>query len=285
VLVAHELRLFALLADKPLSLDEICVAKNLARRPAHTLLAVATSLGLLCLRDGCYALTPLAEDYLLEDSPTYFGGNFDGALGTYPVWSPASLKQAVLTDVPQGLFASAEDPFKASAWQAEQARGFTRWMHSVSMGPALAWPDAVDLTQHRVMLDIGGGSGAHCIGALRRWSHLRAVVLDAPAVCEVAQEFAAQYGLQERLSTTVCDFWTDPFPSADLHFYSHIFHDWTPEKCRFLARKSFGALEPGGRIIIQEMLFNDDRTGPTVLSAWIIRHGEDFPRLTTCYIV
>jgi hypothetical protein len=23
----------------------------------------------------------------------------------------------------------------------------------------------------------------------------------------------------------------------------------------------------------------------TVLSAWIIRHGEDFPRLTTCYIV
>ena len=24
---------------------------------------------------------------------------------------------------------------------------------------------------------------------------------------------------------------------------------------------------------------------PTVLSAWIIRHGEDFPRLTTCYIV
>lgn len=23
----------------------------------------------------------------------------------------------------------------------------------------------------------------------------------------------------------------------------------------------------------------------TVLTAWIVRHGEDFPRLTTCYIV
>lgn len=23
----------------------------------------------------------------------------------------------------------------------------------------------------------------------------------------------------------------------------------------------------------------------TVLSVWIVRHGEDFPRLTTCYIV
>ena len=23
----------------------------------------------------------------------------------------------------------------------------------------------------------------------------------------------------------------------------------------------------------------------TILSAWVVRHGEDFPRLTTCYIV
>ena len=262
VLVAHELKLFALLADKPLSLEEICTAKNLARRPAHTLLAVATSLGLLRLNDGHYALTPLAEDYLLEDSPTYFGGSFDVALKLSSVWSPASLKQAVLTDSPQGPFASTEDPFKASAWQAEQARSFTRWMHGISIGSALAWPDVVDLAPYRVMLDVGGGSGAHCIGALRRWPHLRAMVLDNPAGCEVAQEFAVQYGLQERLSTTVGEFWTDPFPPADLHFYGMIFHDWTPEKCRFLARKSCGALAPGGRIIVHESLFNEERTGP-----------------------
>jgi trans-aconitate methyltransferase len=134
------------------------------------------------------------------------------------------------------------------------------------MAPALVWPDVVDLAPYQVMLDIGGGSGAHCIDALSRWPHLRAVVLDAPAVCDVAREFAIHYGLQERLSTTACDFWTDAFPPADLHFYSQIFHDWPPEKCRFLARKSFGALEPGGRIIVQEMLFNDDRTGPFAMA-------------------
>jgi len=267
VLVAHELKLFALLADKPLSLDEICAAKHLARRPAHAPLAVATALGLLRLQDGHYALTPLAEDSLLEDSPTYFGGAFDGMLGLASVYLPTSLKQAVLTDSPQGPFSGAEDPFKASAWQAEQARSFTRWMHGISIGSALAWPDMVDLAPYRVMLDVGGGSGAHCIGALSRWSHLRAVVLDALAVCEVAQEFAIQYGLQERLSTAVGDFWTDPFPPADLHFYGMIFHDWPPEKCRILARKSFGALESGGRIIVHEMLFNEDRTGPFAVAA------------------
>jgi hypothetical protein len=84
------------LADKPLSLEEICAAKNLARRPAHALLAVATAPGFLCLTDGRHTLPPLAEDYLLEDSPTYFGGAFDGMLGIYSVYPPTFLKQAVL---------------------------------------------------------------------------------------------------------------------------------------------------------------------------------------------
>ena len=28
-----------------------------------------------------------------------------------------------------------------------------------------------------------------------------------------------------------------------------------------------------------------DQGAATVLSAWIVRHNEDFPRLTTCFIV
>jgi hypothetical protein len=34
VLVAYQLQLYSLLADKPASLDEICQAKGLKRRPA-----------------------------------------------------------------------------------------------------------------------------------------------------------------------------------------------------------------------------------------------------------
>ncbi|MGO9060901.1 MAG: methyltransferase dimerization domain-containing protein [Candidatus Binataceae bacterium] len=52
VFVAHELKFFELLADKPLTLEEICKAKELTPRPAHTLLAVCTSIGLMALRDG-----------------------------------------------------------------------------------------------------------------------------------------------------------------------------------------------------------------------------------------
>jgi len=36
--------------------------------------------------------------------------------------------------------------------------------------------------------------------------------------------------------------------------------------------------------ILRSRLTTAKGTG-TVLSVWIVRHGEDFPRLTTCYIV
>ena len=47
-----------------------------------------------------------------------------------------------------------------------------------------------------------------------------------------------------------------------------IFHDWPPDRGRMLARKSFQSLPPGGRIVIHEMLFNNDRTGPFPVAAF-----------------
>jgi hypothetical protein len=62
--------------------------------------------------------------------------------------------------------------------------------------------------------------------------------------------------------------WNDSYPEADLHFYGMIFHDWPADQCRFLARKSFESLPSGGRIIVHEMLFNTERTGPFGVAAF-----------------
>ena len=104
------------------------------------------------------------------------------------------------------------------------------------------------------MLDIGGGSGAHAIGATQRWPALQAIVLDVPPVCEVAQGIIERHGLQDRIKTQVFDYWKDSLPSADLHFYSLSYQNWTLEKCRVLTQKSFESLKSGGRIIIHETL-------------------------------
>jgi 16S rRNA G966 N2-methylase RsmD len=111
-------------------------------------------------------------------------------------------------------------------------------MHGISMGPGLAWPEFADLSGHHLMLDVCGGSGAHSIGAVTRWSQLRAIVLDMPSVCEVADEFIRKHSLEDRIETFSGEMWEEPFPAADLHFYSNIFHDWPKEKGGFLTANS-----------------------------------------------
>jgi hypothetical protein len=266
VLVAYDLKLFPLLAEHPCTLLQICTALNIAPRAAQAFLSVCTAMGLVRARDGTYSLTPTSEAYLLETSPAYFGGYLDLLIATNALVSVENVKKAVLTNTAQ-VYGTGE-LFKSHEEQAALARAFTRAMHGHSMSAALAWPSRMDLSECRLMLDVGGGSAAHAIGAAQRWPDLRAIVLDIAPVCEVALEFIAQHGLQGRIATQVGDIWTDPFPAADLHFYSDIYHDWPPEKCRFLTRKSFESLAHGGRLLIHEIVFDDDKAGPFAAAAY-----------------
>jgi precorrin-6B methylase 2 len=51
-----------------------------------------------------------------------------------------------------------------------------------------------------VILDVGGGSGAHSIGAVTVWPHLKALVLDQEPVCAIAREFMEKYRAADRIS-------------------------------------------------------------------------------------
>ena len=269
VLAAHRLKLFPLLAAEPRTLPDVCAALGIKPRPAQAILATASALGFARFVDGSWSLTPLGEKYLLETSPTYMGSWWDIVIDhVSDGFSYDPVERAVLTDAQQ-LF-QGEHVFRTLAEQAEMARAFTRAMHSIAVAPAQAWPDVIDLSGCQLMLDVGGGTGAHSIGAVTRWPQLRAVVLDIPPVCEVASEVIAEQSLQDRIEARPGDMFGDPFPEADLHFYSDVYHDWSREKAVFLTRKSFESLPPGGRIVVHEMLFDDDKTGPFATAAFNI---------------
>ena len=73
LLLAHRLKIFALLADNPSTLTEICNAVKINQRPAEAVLTVATALGCLTLQAGPDAPTTVAEASLAERTPNHFG--------------------------------------------------------------------------------------------------------------------------------------------------------------------------------------------------------------------
>jgi len=260
LLVAHDLRLFPALSRGPRTAAQMATELGIASRPAEALLCVAEAQGFVESTNGLYRLTSLAEDYLLPESPTYYGGMLDLRIATSSTNSLDALKRAVLNDAAPAY--GGGGIFESHAANVGRAETFTRAMHSRSIAAALAWPQLLDLSGNRVMLDVAGGSGAHSIGAALAWPNLNAVIFDIEQVCAIAEQYVKEEGLSERISTRVGDMWRDSLPSADLHFYSNIYHDWPPEKCSFLTRKSFDALPPGGRLVVHEMLYDDDKKGP-----------------------
>jgi cyclopropane fatty-acyl-phospholipid synthase-like methyltransferase len=264
--VAHQLRLFSLLAKEPRTAAELSDAMKIALRPTNALVSTCAALGLLSSREQRFELTPVARTYLLEDSPYYIGAFIELEIGNADTFRIETVKKAVLTDKSQVY--SGEELFKSNDAQTELARIFTKAMHAHSAAAAQVWPSAIDLSDCHQLLDIGGGSGVHAIGAALRWRHLKAVIFETPTVCPIAQEYIARAGLHERVKTYAGDFWTDPFPVSDAHFYADVYHDWPPNQGRYLARKSYDSLPVGGRIILHEMLFNHEKTGPLTAAGY-----------------
>jgi hypothetical protein len=94
------------------------------------------------------------------------------------------------------------------------------------------------------------------------------VVFDRDAeTLNIAQAFIEQYGVRERVRTQMGDMLNEPFPLADLHLFSAIYHHWSPERGRVLTAKSFDSLPSGGRIIIHERPYEEARRGPLAVVA------------------
>lgn len=260
---ACELDLFARLSGTDgHSVDELAELLGLDRRPAELLITACASIGLLERRDGRYVNSALAEDFLVPGKAYHFGGwvhMLDRRL--YPAWG--RLTEAVRTNRPtswnpdeQAHIFDSEDPeLLALFWEA---------MHSLSTLTARELGAHVDLSASASLLDVGGGSAAYDIELCRRYPNLRATVFDLPQVCDIASSKIVAAGYENRIAVASGDFLTDPeLPAGhDVVLLSMIMHDWTQEQDKALLRKCFAALPSGGRIVISELLVNDEKTGP-----------------------
>jgi O-methyltransferase domain len=260
LLTAHKLKIFGLFEADSLTVSEAANRLNIPIRPMEILLTTLAAQRFLSKTGERFSLEAMARNYCLESSPTYLGGMLDFAVATHSMCTVENLERCARAD--RSLAYGSGEMFQEHAEQIARARVFTDAMHSQSMAPAMVWPKRVDLSDHEVMLDIAGGSGAHSIGALTLWPKLRASVFEMAPVSGFVSEYAEKYRLSDRLGAVSGDMWNDAYPQADLHFYSQVYHDWPPEKCRFLTEKSFAALPSGGRIIIHELLLDSDKSGP-----------------------
>ena len=239
------------------------------------LLNALVMVGLLEKRAGRFRNSPVAQAYLMRSSATFLGPFLD-LVDTICVTSLDDLCERVKHGP---ATPSPETDFSAEALWAEVTRASAGWVKGF-VGPQVAAIVAglPEFPAFRRMLDLGGGHGLFALYFVEAHPNMTAVVFDRPAVLAVAENFAGEYALQDRVSMMAGDYLTDAIGSG----YDFIWacstlnfarHDLDP-----LITKIHEALNPGGVFISFQDGLTHERTWPAVMLGHLgdmLRTGRD----------
>jgi len=114
------------------------------------------------------------------------------------------------------------------------------------------------------VIDIACGSGVWGIAVAEADPEARVTAQDFPAMLAVTREYLKRHGVEQQFDflpgdLNMVDLGQDQY---DLALVGNIVHSEGERSSRNLLQRVYRALRPGGRVVIIEVLPNDDRTGP-----------------------
>lgn len=251
LLTAVELNVFTVLGLEGLESEEAAERVGADPRALDRLLNVLTGLGLVRKDGGLFRNTEAAQRYLNATSPEFLSG-LSYTNNVFASW--ATLTEAVRRGA-RVRDRGERDPAATHA--------FIEAMHRRARGGAEALAKALDLSGARRMLDVGGGSGVYSMAFCRANPELEAVILDLPQVTPLTRSYVAGEGLSGRVTAQDGDYHEAGFGQGfDFILFSAVAHINSVEENRALIRRAAKALNPGGRVAVQDFLMDEDRVSP-----------------------
>jgi SAM-dependent methyltransferase len=237
--------------------ERLAKGAGISERGAQALLDGLTGLGFLELREGAYRNTPEAAAFLVEGSPAYFGAFARVMLGHLNEWQ--ALPETVRTGAPAltETLDVADNPFwdelvpAIAPLQVPSAQIAAERLRLADAGPVS-------------IVDVGGGSGIFSAIWLGVNPVAHSTQIDWPPVNAIARRLVAERGVADRFTSIDGDFHTTDFGTSeyDVGVYSHIAHQEGPEDNVAIFTKFRRALKPGGTLVINDFVVDDDRAGP-----------------------
>jgi 2-polyprenyl-3-methyl-5-hydroxy-6-metoxy-1,4-benzoquinol methylase len=263
---AVELQVFDQLAPGPQDVDGLSETLSAPPQSLKILLDALVALGFLDRVSQGYCLTPVSAEFLVTTKPTYLGG-----------FAAEILMHPALFDLYNNFRRVVTEGYRRDLWEYrtgshERIVPLVRQLFTLGYPIAQAIADHVGWTQDHPaalrLLDVGCGSAVYSLVALTRLPQARLTAQDWPRIVPVAEEFATQLRVADRVQTLAGDMQTIEFGGPyDAVFLGHILHNYADADCRALLRKCLGVLAPGGKVIVVEFLA--EAGDPASTFAWL----------------
>ena len=244
---------FSVISAKAKSAPEIASELDTDTNATERLLDALVSIGLLEKRKGKYSNTNTAIRFLDKAKPEYMGlFKFHNYL--WNQWG--NLTEVVKTGkIP---------PFKEIKDMNElEVKSFVdavTWRASVLAHDVVRM---IDLTNTTKVLDLGGALGKYSIELLNAKQDIKPFIFIYPNFLNYTKEYLKSKGYLNKIEILMGDFLTDDIgKDYDLVILTFIMHKNSIWQNIDLCHKIYDSLKPGGQIVIQDYVVDDDRTSP-----------------------
>lgn len=267
VTVSDELGIFKALSEEPLTTQELAAQLSLDARALALLLAGLCSQGLIDKRLGRWSATHETRRWLHPQAKAYWGAFFGGFPGGIPMHG--TLLEAIRTGKRPQDRSDAPPSWERPSMTAEAAARVAAFMHAHSQAPARGTSEQAEFAEVASVMDVGCGSGVYGIQMAKQNPQLQVGLMDLKEMCVEVDKYIAADGVGDRVKSLAVNMFNEAWPTGyESHFFANVFHDWTIETNKVLAKKSFDALPSGGRIFLSEILMDDEGTGPWPAAAF-----------------
>lgn len=258
---ALDLGLFSHVDSGHDTVEKLASAMDILPLNAERLVTAVQAMGLVQQDGGQLINAPDAKRYLVRGQPAYAEAWMTFTRPQVADWF--TLTEHLRDKTPPMLLGKYVD------MTVDDARAYHAATFSVGMGAGRRFARQVDLSGRKLLLDLGGGSGAYSINAVQTYPGLRAVVFDLPPVVEVAEDYLAEADVAGRVTTRAGDFTRDPFPEGvDAIVMASNLPIYDEDVIAGVVARAFEALEPGGEMHLVGEMLNDDRSGPVDAAMW-----------------
>lgn len=257
VIAAAELNVFTILSARPMAAAMLARRIKGDVRAVTILLDALAAIGFLEKSAGAkpvYSVTKAVAEVLAETGSQCVLGMVRHLGNCLRAWG--QLAGVVLRGKPA--------MFRPSVLgEGGDLASFIRAMHEISEPLAAPLVAGLGKLKFTHLLDLGGASGTWTVPFLRLNPGACATILDRPEVISMARRMMKKAGLSDRVRLVAGDFMSGALPSgADLAWISAIVHQNSRAQNRKLFAKLFSALEPGGLVLIRDIVMDASRTRP-----------------------
>jgi 2-polyprenyl-3-methyl-5-hydroxy-6-metoxy-1,4-benzoquinol methylase len=236
---------------------EVAQAVSGSIRGIRMLLDCLVSFRLLSKSHSQYSLTPISTRYLRKSSPDYMGHIWENEQ-SLEFWN--HLNDAVRTGKPLLMQRTPED-------QAASFGALVQSLHVVNAAPAREAAQVLGAgTTHpgMVVLDVACGSGVWGIAIALADPAARIVAQDLSKVLEITKRYTEQHQVQNQFEYLPGDLRQIDFGRSrfDLAILGNILHSEGERHSRELLMRIHPALKDSGRVVIIDVIPDEERTGP-----------------------